>query len=224
MHCSQSISSIALFSIESTIVSSIVFNQQQESGFHQDLGTIFFPNIKVGVLETPQLKFQQDCDCKNMLNIIFANIQKSIVICRNLSSMGPRKISYWCFYSEKVFRHKYDEECKNHMNYFNMGWFFQFIYLEVGGVAILHGDRDGKTKLNHTGNNLWSFTAMPENLCFQLFVLPLSNSSCRARPWKERDISWTICQSARSMERSIFFFLKSHISAPGAQNSPILFS
>ena len=25
------------------------------------------------------------------------------------------------------------------------------------------------------------------------------------------------------MERSIFFFLKSHISAPGAQNSPIFF-
>ena len=33
-----------------------------------------------------------------------------------------------------------------------------------------------------------------------------------------------ICQTARSMERSVFFFLKSHISAPGAQNSPILFS
>ena len=33
-----------------------------------------------------------------------------------------------------------------------------------------------------------------------------------------------ICQTARSMERSIFFFLKSHISAPGAQNSPIFFS
>ena len=32
-----------------------------------------------------------------------------------------------------------------------------------------------------------------------------------------------ICQTARSMERSIFFFLKSHISAPGAQNSPIFF-
>jgi len=30
-------------------------------------------------------------------------------------------------------------------------------------------------------------------------------------------------QTARSMERSIFFFLKSHISAPGAQNSPIFF-
>ena len=34
----------------------------------------------------------------------------------------------------------------------------------------------------------------------------------------------SICQTARSMERSIFFFLKSHISAPGAQNSPIFFS
>ena len=33
-----------------------------------------------------------------------------------------------------------------------------------------------------------------------------------------------ICWTARSMERSIFFFLKSHISAPGAQNSPIFFS
>ena len=32
-----------------------------------------------------------------------------------------------------------------------------------------------------------------------------------------------ICWTARSMERSIFFFLKSHISAPGAQNSPIFF-
>ena len=30
-------------------------------------------------------------------------------------------------------------------------------------------------------------------------------------------------QTARSMERSIFFFLKSHISAPGAQNPPIFF-
>ena len=30
-------------------------------------------------------------------------------------------------------------------------------------------------------------------------------------------------RTARSMERSIFFFLKSHISAPGAQNSPIFF-
>ena len=36
-------------------------------------------------------------------------------------------------------------------------------------------------------------------------------------------ISFSICQTARSMERSIFFFLKSHISAPGAQNSPIFF-
>ena len=33
----------------------------------------------------------------------------------------------------------------------------------------------------------------------------------------------SIRQTARSMERSIFFFLKSHISAPGAQNSPIFF-
>ena len=32
-----------------------------------------------------------------------------------------------------------------------------------------------------------------------------------------------ICWTARSMERPIFFFLKSHISAPGAQNSPIFF-
>ena len=31
----------------------------------------------------------------------------------------------------------------------------------------------------------------------------------------------SIRQTARSKERSIFFFLKSHISAPGAQNSPI---
>ena len=41
---------------------------------------------------------------------------------------------------------------------------------------------------------------------------------------KDMCIHIYVCQTARSMERSVFFFLKSHISAPGAQNSPILFS
>ena len=40
------------------------------------------------------------------------------------------------------------------------------------------------------------------------------------RIWQPES-SFLICWTARSMERSFFSFLKSHISAPGAQNSPI---
>ena len=42
------------------------------------------------------------------------------------------------------------------------------------------------------------------------------------RKIKQMQPMW-LCWTARSMERSIFFFLKSHILAPGAQNSPIFF-
>ena len=49
-------------------------------------------------------------------------------------------------------------------------------------------------------------------------ISELSPSSIRQSKWEKR-----ICQTARSMEWSIFFFLKSHMSAPGTQNSPIFF-
>ena len=44
-----------------------------------------------------------------------------------------------------------------------------------------------------------------------------------AQLWRSPNHFQQICWTARSMERSIFFFLKIHISAPGERNCPNFF-